>query len=340
MPEGIETGALRLMKNVSQQKASTAFKLSLGSIRQRLLGIAPEEASFARRGFSPGHARERLELIGVVFLRGYQLALEETDPRGLAARLNQLDAESRGFAFEGAAMALALLDLMTPWKKHRWLYFMQSGGAKHIYMSYVGVGWALARLQRWRAVDHPQLTDPLLRWLAMDGYGFHEGYFHWPKFIRNRALPGRLSGYSRRVFDQGLGRSLWFVNGADVQRIAATIATFPVTRRADLWSGVGLACAYAGGVDQSALTAMRAAAAPLYQAQLAQGVSFAAKTRQRAGNLAEHTEMACRILCGISAAEAALVTDHALKNLPYDCELPAYEIWRQRIQARFSSEVT
>ena len=234
-------------------------------------------------------------------------------------------------------MALALLDLMTPWKKDRWLYFMQSGGEKHIYMSYVGVGWALARLQRWRG-GHPQLTDPLLRWLAMDGYGFHEGYFHWPKFIRSRALPERLSGYSRRVFDQGLGRSLWFVNGADVERIAATVAAFPVTRRADLWSGVGLACAYAGGVNQAALSSMRVAAAP-YQSQLAQGASFAAKTRQRAGNLTEHTEMACRILCGISAAEAAEVTDHAQKNLPEDRELPAYEIWRQRIQARFSSEV-
>lgn len=266
------------------------------------------------------------------------MALEETDPRGLAARLNQLDSELLGFAFEGAAMGLALLDLMTPWQKDRWLHFMQSGGAEHIYMSHVGVGWALARLQRWRG-GHPRLTDPLLRWLAIDGYGFHEGYFHWPKFIRSRALPERLSGYSRRVFDQGLGRSLWFVNGADVQRIAATVAAFPVTRRADLWSGVGLACAYAGGVDQAALTALRAAAAPLYQAQLAQGASFAAKTRQRAGNPTEHTEMACRMLCGISAVEAAEATDHALKNLPYDRELPAYEIWRQRIQVRFSSEV-
>lgn len=325
-------------KKVAQQKASTAFKLSLGSIRGWLLGIAPEEASFARRGFSPGCARERLELIGVVFLQGYRMALEETDPLGLAPRLNQLDPEVRGFAFEGAAMALALLDLVTPWKKTRWHYFMQSGGAKHIYMSYVGVGWALARLQRWRK-GHAGLTDPLLRWLAIDGYGFHEGYFHWSKFIRRRALPERLAGYSRRVFDQGLGRSLWFVNGADVERVAATIATFPVTRRADLWSGVGLACAYAGGVEQAALTAMREAAAT-YRAQLAQGASFAAKTRQKAGNLTEHTEMACRILCGISATSAAEITDHELKDLPYDRELPAYEIWRQRIQAHFSTGTT
>ena len=302
-----------------------------------LLGISPAEASFARRGFWHGRARERLELVGVVFLQGYQLALEENNPRELVARLNLLDAELLGFAFEGAAMSLALQDMLTPWKKDRWLCFMQSGGAGHTYMSHVGVGWAQARLQRWRA-SRPRLTDPLLRWLAIDGYGFHEGYFHWQRFIKDRSLPERLAGYSRRVFDQGLGRSLWFVNGADVERIAATINSFTAARRADLWSGVGLACAYAGGVDRSSIKALKAAA-PLYKAQVAQGVCFAAKTRQRAGNPVEHTELACRILCDLSADDAAALTDLALKNLPGDGAVPAYEIWRQRIQARFSSQI-
>src|SRR3712207_8380154 len=47
--------------------------------------------------------------------------------------------------------------------------------------------------------------------------------------------------------DQGLGRSLWFVQGADVRRIPATVNAFPAERRPDLWSGLGLACGYAGG---------------------------------------------------------------------------------------------
>lgn len=322
---------------MSQQKPATTLKLSLGNIRQKLLGISPAEASFVRRGFWHGPARDRLELIGVVFLQGYQLALEETDPRELAPRLNLINAELLGFAFEGAAMSLALQDILTPWKKDRWHCFMQHGGAKHTYMSHVGVGWALARLQRWRP-RHKHLTDPLLRWLAVDGYGFHEGYFHWQRFIRDHALPERLAGYSRRVFDQGVGRSLWFVNGAEVERVAATIANFPAARRADVWSGVGLACAYAGGVESSAIEALSTAAAP-YKSQLAQGACFAAKTRQRAGNPAEHTELACRILCSLSADDAAEVTDTALINLPRDGEVPSYEIWRQRIQARFSNEV-
>jgi hypothetical protein len=278
-----------------------------------------------------------LEQIGVSFLRGYQLALATKDSRELVSQLDLLDAETVGFSYEGAAMGLALLDLMTPWNKDRWLCFVQGGGAKHVYMAHVGLGWALARLQRWRK-GHPRLVDPLLRWLAVDGYGFHEGYFHWPRFMRDRKLPERLSGYSRRVFDQGLGRSFWFVNGADVKRIVSTIATFPAARQEDLWSGVGLACSYAGGVDAAAVKAL-SAAAPAFRKQLAQGACFAAKTRQRAANPAAHTEAACRILCGMSADDAAEVTDIELKDLPRDGELPAYEIWRQRIQAHFSNEV-
>jgi hypothetical protein len=71
-----------------------------------------------------------------------------------------------------------------------------------------------------------------------------------------------------------------------------------------------------------------------YRPQLAQGVAFAAKARERAGNPAAHTDMASRLLCGMSAAEAAAVTDETLLDLPPDGDVPAYEVWRLRIQAR------
>ena len=69
--------------------------------------------------------------------------------------------------------------------------------------------------------------------------------------------------------------------------------------------------------------------------QRAQGVAFAAKCRQRAGNPAAHTELACAILCGMSAEQAAAVTDISLEGLNQDGEMPAYEVWRQRVQLMF-----
>jgi hypothetical protein len=173
--------------------------------------------------------------------------------------------------------------------------------------------------------------DSLLRWLAVDGFGFHEGYFHPSKSVEAHCVPAGLDGYSRRAFDQGLGRSLWFVNGADPDRIRAAIEAFEPRRRADLWSGVGLACAYAGGVCEVTVRQF-ADGCGSYLPHFAQGVAFAAKARQRAKNPAADTELACRLVCGMSCNHAAHVTDQALVGLPADGEEPAYEHWRQRIQ--------
>ncbi len=233
-------------------------------------------------------------------------------------------------------MGLTLLDCLMPWGRRRLDAFLAGPGADHTYMVYVGAGWALARLKR--RVDGPLTRwDPLLRWLAIDGYGFHEGYFHPKPVIAHQERPGRWTGYALRVFDQGLGRSLWFVNGGDADRIRTTVAAFDPDRHADLWSGVGLACAYAGGVDRSSVEAVRCAAGP-FLPSLAQGAAFGAKARQQADNPADHTEVACAVFCGLSAADAARVTDAALIDLAPEGAKPAYDVWRKRIQSRFTED--
>jgi hypothetical protein len=305
------------------------------------LCISLEETTFARRGFNDSDAvvRERLECVGRAFLHGYHEALKDDDAQTLAERLNTWNGELRGFAFEGASMGLTLLDHLSPRRKNRFRIFLDGPATAHSYMVHVGVGWAIARLPWLRRKIDVVLAhfDPLLRWLTVDGYGFHEGYFHWPRSVEGQKSPTRLSAYALRVFDQGLGRSLWFVDGADAHRIPVTIGKFAPSRQADLWSGVGLACAYAGGVDRNDIEALQRGAGS-YRPQLAQGAAFAAKARQRAGNPSEHTELACRTLCRLSADEAATITDAALEDLPADGREPAYEVWRKRIQATFATD--
>jgi hypothetical protein len=303
-----------------------------------MLGISPRETTFAARGFLPAEPRAqvRLERIAGIFLDGYHAAVESGDLIGLSQRLSSVELELQGFAWEGAAMGLALLDLLTPWNRDRHRRFLAGPGQAHAYMVHVGAGFALARLHR-DAEKFALRLDPLLRWLVLDGYGFHEGYFrtraHFPPAPRSR-----FHGHAARCFDQGLGRSLWFVAGADVQRVAATVAAFPEERRGDLWSGAGLACAYAGGVERAAVERLREAGAP-FRGELAQGAAFAAKVRERARNPAAHTELACRILCGVTASAAAAATDAALACLPADGAEPAYEVWRRRVQESFAATV-
>ena len=309
---------------------------ALGQFRRRVFGLSTKAVDFQQRGFrgaSP-FLRQRLEQVAGAFLAGYHLALSSGSPAELEAPLAAVDWERRGFAFEGAAMGLALLDLFTPWRRDRVRTFLRGAGDAHAYMIHVGVGWVWARAPFGFRCAQKKL-DPLLGWLAFDGWGFHEGFFHWPKYIDGQPAPRKLSGYERRVFDQGLGRSFWFVNGGNAELIAQVISDFSADRQADLWSGIGLAATYAGIISEDSLQQLRAFSGQ-YHPQLAQGAAFAAKARQRAGNLTDYNGLATKMLCGLSAEDAAQVTDAALENLPADADVPAYEIWRRRIQNHFA----
>jgi hypothetical protein len=311
----------------------------MGKATRRVLGISPRETSFARRGFrcdSPA-VRAHLEEVGACFVRGYNAALESRRPDELAARIAaQVLPPFSGFAYEGAAMALTLLDVLTPWRRDRLQRLLAGPGDAHLYIVHVGAGWALARLPvpvDWLLAR----LDPNLRWLTLDGYGFHDGFFHWPRTITRQEVPRRLRGYARRAYDLGVGRSLWFVEGAGAGRIAARIAAFPAARRRELWSGVGLACAYAGGADAGALADLCQAAAADRPA-LAQGVAFAATARARAGNPTPDTELACRTICSMTSDKAAALAERtrpAAAHPSFAADLPPFEVWRQRIQQLF-----
>jgi hypothetical protein len=308
-------------------------------LRRGLLGLSPEETTPTRRRFRVARAemRERIHQIGETFLAGYHAALEHGGSTQLTDTLDSIALELRGFAYEGAAMGLALLDCLTPWPTRRLGHFLAGMGKPHAYMVHVGAGWVWARL-KFGLGRTRRAMDPLLVWLAFDGWGFHEGFFRWSKYIGGGTAPRRLLGYERRAFDQGLGRSWWFVNGGDPELIADVVADFETPRQADMWSGVGLAATYAGIVDEPVLDVLCGKAGS-FQKQLAQGAVFAAKARQRAGNPNEYTELAVWKLSGLTVAEAAQLCDHELENSPGHSVEPAYELWRQRIQGHFRNRV-
>lgn len=309
----------------------------LGAIRKLVFGISAQDTSFERREFRGGSPamRSRLEKIGKAFVDGYHAALDDHHLDALVPKLRQVDRDLEGFAFEGAAMGLALLDRLTPWWPNRLQAFLEGAGGDHAYMVHVGVGWVIARIPG-NVERQLSRLDPLLRWLAMDGYGFHEGFFRWRQYLAGQPAPNRVQGYARRAFDQGLGRCLWFIDGGDVKRIPQTIGALAAPRRGDLWSGVGLASVYAGGVGAEELRNLRQAAGE-FQPQLAQGAAFAAKARLRAGNATAYTGLASEILCGLTAEAAAEITNEILEDLSDDADEPAYEVWRKRVQERLKS---
>ncbi|MFC4068989.1 DUF1702 family protein [Actinoplanes subglobosus] len=318
----------------------------LGGMRRKILTPDVSQTSLEVRGFhvKSAAARERLENVGRTFLEGFALAAESDQPTDSETGLEQIRKEFRGFAYEGAAMALAIRDGLPIGGRRHVERFLAGRADQHVYMAYVGVGWAMARLPRlcWPALHAP---DPLLRWLILDGYGFHQAYFRTARYVdgqhRHERFPWPADGprwYAARVIDQGVGRAMWFVAGTDAERLHAMVQRFPEHRRADLYAGTGLAATYAGGADEVELRWLREAAGP-YAADLAQGASFAAGARVRAGLVVPHNEVATRIFCDRTPEEASAINDNALEGLDHNDTLPAYEQWRLRIKGAYQPSV-
>ena len=312
-------------------------------IRDPLFRIDGKEVTFRRRGFevSSPVAQTHLEQVGTSFLLGYHLAIDSRDMTELSETLSACDAEYQGFSYEGAAMGLGLLDALSLGNKRRWQRFLDGPANSHRYVVHVGLGWVVARLPWLRSRPERAIAklDPLLKWLVLDGYGFHEGYFHWKKWSPETKRRPPFSGYASRAFDQGLGRCLWFVSGGDVHRAVSFITAFDADRHSDLWSGLGLACAYAGKPTELELNFLMERAGE-YLLHFRQGITFGAEARELAGISTEHTEQTCRIACGMSAAEAARITYAAIPSqFGVSHEAPAYEIWRSQIREILGEEI-
>ncbi|HEU4391752.1 MAG TPA: DUF1702 family protein [Blastocatellia bacterium] len=279
-------------------------------IRRRLLGLSLSEVSFSRRGF-PGCAstsRNHLERVIQTFIEGYNVAVVEGDLFQLADRLDSsFSPEFVGFAYEGAGFYLGLTDLLLLRSQSRLAVFTQSAAQQHDFIATVGAGFAIARvpfaLRRMRS--YQQILDPMTAWCLADGYGFHQGFFYWRRFVEERSpAPSGFSLQSRRLFDAGVGRALWWVFGADPVAVASAISRFDDDRQPEMWTGIGTALAYAGGGPPEA-SSLLLDLSGAYRSDLLSGITLAAHMRAKGRNPYEWTEQACSNLLSMSVAEAS-----------------------------------
>jgi hypothetical protein len=311
-------------------------RLSGRTLRKKLFGLSHSAVSFEKRGFFAGvpGAREHLERAGGAFVDGYNAAVADSGPRRLAQELARLPADLTGFAHEGASMALALAAIVMPWSRGRWRAFVEETRASHLYLSLVGAGWALARLRLRRLPRFIADADALHAPLVYDGYGFHEAFFHPQRALWHGAA--RLSGEAAASFDQGAGRALWFIAGAEPFRIREAIDCVARVRRGDLWSGIGLAAAYAGGQDARGIRALLHGAHHDVH-HFAQGIAFAAKARVRAGNVLPECNAVCLAVWGMDARAVADAADEELEGVRNVIVEARFAAWRAALRDRHAA---
>jgi enediyne biosynthesis protein E2 len=319
----------------------------LGTLRRFVLTPKLRSVTFAERGFpaAGAPAAEHLESIPQSVVCGFEWGIEHGELWDVERRLATVAPELRGFAYEGAAMAFAVRDAMAGGKGTRTKELLEGPGLPHIFLTYIGIGFAMARLPRplWRGIM-PDLEGvpffPTMSWLAVDGYGFDKAYFDTRHVIDEQRpfKPYPWTGrpdYFPRACDQGVGRALWFIHGARPREVAAAVEAFPEERRADLWSGVGLAATFAGGCSAEGLAEVVRLAGG-YADEVALGAVFAGTARAAAQHVPEHSRLAVEVFTGGTVEEAVMVaatvaveSDDAGPGEP-----PAYELWRTRIKER------
>ncbi|MEU5726440.1 DUF1702 family protein [Micromonospora sp. NPDC047738] len=317
----------------------------LGALRRLVLAPSLAEVGFARRGFPGPHlaATHWLEAVPQSVVCGFEWGIDARDQWELERRLELVEPAMRGFAYEGATMAYTVLDAMRGGRGTRTRELLLGPGRPHIFLAYIGIGFAMARLPRplWRTVlpDLPGMPyHPTMSWLAVDGYGFDRAYFDTGRIVdtqeRPKSYPWQgFAGYFPRAVDQGIGRALWFVHSARPADVDAAVRRFAVDRRPDLWSGVGLAAVFAGGCGREELVRLREAAGEEWP-ELALGAVFAAKARAFSGTVPGHSEAATEVLAGMSVRDAAVLADDVADDLRGSGDVPPYETWRQRIRQR------
>lgn len=298
----------------------------------RLLLQDPGSVSLSSRGFFGGSEQSRrvLEEAAASFISGFNNVIDSASIGELQDRLKDVSLDQRGFAYEGAGMACAVVDILTYSRGRRVAALLDGPGGNYVHLIHVGIGWGFARLRLRPWLGLP-IKDSMLRWLAWDGWGFHQGFFSPRRTVIAQRIEPRLGG-AVSIRDQGIGRSIWFHDCADVAVIAERIDRFVPGRRADLWSGIGLAAAYAGGVPPTDLARLGELAGQL-RPHVVQGVAFAAAARLRSGGLPSHTRHAAEILAGVPAEVAADWTEAALAGLTGE-NASSYETWRARIRQR------
>ena len=248
----------------------------------------------------------RIERIKSVFLDTQIFYSMHDNIDALIGYLENTETEFRSIAYESASMAIALKDLKNNEGLNTWLFYKNGPALAHKAQVHVGLGWAIAKLNLpFLAVVNK--IDTSLYYRVADGCGYYDGSFKYKQTIMNQQLPGYLPEGIMSMFDQGVGRSLWYTCNADINKIRSMIKSFPAFREASLWRGIGIAVAYVGGCDDDILKTLLQYAAT-NRIQLTYGAALASRSRMEANTMTTDTDRCSRLWFALTASETNIIS--------------------------------
>ncbi|MEO7044384.1 MAG: DUF1702 family protein [Ferruginibacter sp.] len=237
-----------------------------------------------------------MEYIQKVFV-GVQVYMQQH--HGLEELIAFLDAEPpvfRSVAYEAASMEMALPELYSGKVLDNWKEFYKRSEKAHKFHIDIGLGWAFAKTEISPKL-YPEFLHPYIPLMIYDGIGYYNGLFKGRKTVKSQLIPDGIKGRELHGFDQGLGRRFWYISKGDVNELVQLIQPLNLSRHADLWRGVGIACGYVGGCKKEHLERLLICSNE-FNNQLCTGIKLAAISRSASDSVSYDIELACNIICG------------------------------------------
>lgn len=247
----------------------------------------------------------KIESIFAIFQMAQQDACSIDDVDELIKKLETTETEFLSVAYEGAAMELALKDFSEGDNITKWNALLEKS-KKHACQIYIGMGWAIAKEQR-KSLPFIESLNSNMLYRIWDGCGYYDGIFRQRQVIKGQIRLEYIEEKNYSAYDEGLGRSIWYLNKGDVAKVSEMIQNFSSARHSDLWRGIGIACSYVGGFDEQTLNSLVPSAGQ-YSSQLGIGAAMVAKSRIDADSLTNEIELACSVFNQLTAEEAMKIT--------------------------------
>lgn len=278
--------------------------------------------------------KDKMELIQATFQDAKEKATTTNDLAQLNKLLLNFPNEFVSVAYEGASMAIAIKSIQETDSLKIWNNFYHDFGIKHSSQIHVGLGWAFSKLN----LDFSSFDSdiaPLLKYRVLDGYGYYEGIFKRRQSVRMQQTPQHFDPLSIRAYNQGLGRSLWYISQGEAEKLVRIINLFPENRCHDLWRGIGIAVAYVGGTETSVLQQLVNESGQ-YLPNFKCGVSLLIQSRDKANTISNDTNTICDFLFGLSCHSVSNQLKDIEENTNSTAELMYFD-WVKNIETDLCS---
>lgn len=238
-------------------------------------------------------ALQNTEKIQIVFLDAQLFYATHDNMHALIEYLEKTEPEFRSIAYESVSMAIAIKNFEAGTFPAGWLDFANGKALLHTAQVYVGLGWAISKLNL-PFLETVKGLHTNLYFRIADGCGYYDGSFRRRPTVLSQQLPAYLPDAAMPIYDQGVGRSIWYTAKTDINKIHSVIETFAANRQADLWRGIGIAVAYVGGCSEEDLKTLLEYSGK-NGSQLACGAALAARSRMQANTMTADTDRCSRL---------------------------------------------